>query len=131
MLESARARGAAVRGRDGVVLASAGTGDITQTTFESLERGCWLWRREACGQSGPAAAGRVGRTGEPLARRWRASVDGAAGAIGHGLTRLAAVDAAARAAADILPVLEKKPRRPVNLVSRWLAGVEGTGFGNA
>lgn len=96
---------------------------MMQTTLEAVGRGCWLWRREGCGQFGPAA-GRVERTAEPLARRWHATVDGATGAVGHGLTRLAAVDAAERAAAAILPVLETKPARSVNLVSRWLAGVE-------
>lgn len=65
------------------------------------------------------------RTANPLARRWQATVDGAATAVGHGLTRLAAVDAAERAAADISPRLKKKLQRSVNLVSQWLAGVEG------
>ena len=99
---------------------------MTQTTFEDFGPGCWLWRREGCGQSGPVSSGRAERTAEPVSRRWQATVDGESGAVGHGLTRLAAVDAAERAATVIRPVLGKQSRRP-NLVSRWLAGVEGAG----
>ena len=79
---------------------------MTLTTFEYFGPGCWLWRRAAVGQCVPSSSGRVERTAEPLLRRWRARVDGASGGVGHGLTRLAAVDAAERAATAICPILE-------------------------
>ena len=70
---------------------------MTQTMFEEIGPGCWQWRRTDCGQSRLASCGRVQRTAEPLSRRWQATV-GESGAVGHGLTRLAAVDAAEHAA---------------------------------